>query len=636
MGRLDIEGDSQLLELLATASPAQVDPLVDYLTDNGRGRVTLPNAVKDLLLESKARKIYSRQALRLLIAELREFGGNSIANLPRQGGVSYREIAMNALSHLGGTQLESATVEQIELQFISERLRSVWATMSEHHRQAISTEVESQQGTPDLPGVQAMILKGGTVATVAARVLAENNLRDSVRTAADTASRIGKLAVARGLVLTLNDLAGTAYRVTIPCVTQIAYIRCLHRSLEHIICSNCSSQASSQGKFCIHCGAPLSSGSALFIDTTNGSDTELFQIGPSADKPLLTVSKTAELSLPQDARPLDAQSSINRLSALIQAMPSALLAQEVGSHRYLKCLVSGELSPTKDGTALRGFVKRPDGAFTEHARFLEDDRLGNLVNGAALFQIASVIVAQKHLADISRKLNDVLDGINRIERFQQNERKSVIDAAINYLREVASLVLEGDLNPNVHSELERFEVSLSTVQTHLRKDIDDLIVEVISLKNPDTFGTTGLTNALLLRQERFEDLVTQWKYCLAARFMACRLLACFPESMNVAVRRRDSLMGVSKSIDGMQGFIARFSEQIDKRQASFKALTDSAATVAANKERLCLWNLSRRPTLSEVEHVSFDSLDRLALDTGKPIELALEVQGGRVLRAFAI
>ncbi len=212
--------------------------------------------------------------------------------------------------------------------------------------------------------------------------------------------------------------------------------------------------------------------------------------------------------------------------------------------------------------------------------------------------------------------------------------QSAIEAALNYLREVAPLILDGDLNSNVHSELERFEVSLSAVQTHLCKDIEAVIAEVGSLKDPDTFGTTGLTHALRVRQELFEDLVTQWKYCLAARFMACRLLVCFPQSLNVAVRRRESLTEVSGMIEGDDGFITRFNAEVERRKESFKAMTDSTATVAANKERLNLWDQARRPALAAIEHVSFNSLDRLVLDTKQPIEILLEIKEGQLLRAF--
>ncbi|MEX1827045.1 hypothetical protein [Luteibacter sp. CQ10] len=636
MERMDIEGDSALLALLVESKADDIDVLVRYLTDDGRGRLALPAAVKDLFVESSQRGIYSRETLRLLIGELQQFGGHSIANLARRGGVAYREIVADALSYVGGQPDGAMPVERMELEFLAIRFEKVWPVIDHEQRRALNVGEKLVDDSADASAWRDAILKGGAPSAAVAQWLSRTPL-PAPNTPAAVAKAVGKLALGRlfnapaVLIAGANDLASAAFRVTIPCVTQIAYMRQMRQSTAALECNGCGSMALGKGRFCAQCGKAL----VWTQPEVNQGDQVIFHIGASVDAPLLSLSGFDRELLPERARQVDIGSGLDRLSPLLQALPSQLVAGEVGAHHYLKCVVNGSLAQAADGNGLRGFVHGPDGKIVEHARFFEDDRLGNLVNGAALFQIASVLVAQKHLADISRKLNEVLEGIGRIETFQQNERKSAIEAAIGYMQEVAPLILSGDLSPVVHAQLEQYESGLRAAQSHLQKDIEAVIAEVATFKDPDTFGTAGVTKALRLRQERFEDLVTQWKYCLAARFMACRLTACYPESVGFAMNRRDALEKAAQALSGAQGFLERFSAAVEARCAGFKAVTDSAVTVSANQERLRLWGQARQPSLAMSEHVSFNHLDRLTLDHAQPAVVMLEVRDGQILRALA-
>lgn len=96
-----------------------------------------------------------------------------------------------------------------------------------------------------------------------------------------------------------------------------------------------------------------------------------------------------------------------------------MTAAEVANKHIMEVVIHGDLAKAADGNGLRAFSRASNGNFTEHARLYHADSLSNLVNAAAVWQIASVVVAQKHLADINKKLEDLQDGINRISDFQQ-------------------------------------------------------------------------------------------------------------------------------------------------------------------------------------------------------------------------
>jgi hypothetical protein len=64
----------------------------------------------------------------------------------------------------------------------------------------------------------------------------------------------GPVGWAATILWTLVDIAGPAYRVTIPCILHVAYIR--QKSLV-IACPSCGEINPKSGNFCQSCGAKI-------------------------------------------------------------------------------------------------------------------------------------------------------------------------------------------------------------------------------------------------------------------------------------------------------------------------------------------------------------------------------------------
>lgn len=237
MSEIDIAGDQPLLALLLIAEPDDVCLLVDYVTDAGKGRISLANTVKDFLHQARKDKSFNEELLTLLVHELRMFGGNSIANLFRRGGVTYKEIVTDVLSHIGGKAVDSDDLAAIELKILQRLLGKAWEKMSEEER-AQFAEKFGESDTVDPFSFTHFLNRMGfgqaatlNVTSFVSASLGANLLGAGAVLGAEMVMGrlgglvLGPIGIALGAALAGYSLASPAYRITLPCVVQIAYIR---------------------------------------------------------------------------------------------------------------------------------------------------------------------------------------------------------------------------------------------------------------------------------------------------------------------------------------------------------------------------------------------------------------------------
>ena len=121
--------------------------------------------------------------------------------------------------------------------------------------------------------------------------------------------------------------------------------------------------------------------------------------------------------------------SVSGLNHLLNTVPDLLIIKELSGNNYAKINVPLEkLVNAKDGDGLRAIILGNKG-ISENARIYSPEKLQNLVNSGALFNLASTLVAQKHLADINEKLDEINDNLKDIKEWLQEERKAKITSA---------------------------------------------------------------------------------------------------------------------------------------------------------------------------------------------------------------
>lgn len=226
------------LAFLEHCDQADLDILVTYLTKTkkGRGRLT-----ETLTKESRFKEFYPEHAKYwdLIAAELQHFGANSLATLVRGKGVPYRKILIAVCSRLKVNFNKQSSVEVIEMNLLMKILiDSLDKVGSEDLKKIIEDlNLKTTNFTKEavIAALQTAMRAGGfatyKIAMIVANAVAKALLNRGLSLGANAAlSRvIGIFVGPIGWILTgvwtLLDVAAPAFRVTIPAVIQVAYMR---------------------------------------------------------------------------------------------------------------------------------------------------------------------------------------------------------------------------------------------------------------------------------------------------------------------------------------------------------------------------------------------------------------------------
>jgi len=230
MSEIDIQSDEALVTLLLNADKGDVDLLIYYITNTGKFGFSMSESVKSVLQNAKHQDVPDDETLRLLVRELQHFGGNTFVNLFRRNGVSYNEIVDDVASHLKIKAPSSSSVEAKEAMIIDCVFTSSWKKMSDDERSqilrdmGISTSVNLDKlSRMDMPIWQrAALVANGLAQTTAGKVLP---LIAGLGIGRVLGVLTGPVGLAITGLYTAYDISNPAFRVTLPCVVQIAWIR---------------------------------------------------------------------------------------------------------------------------------------------------------------------------------------------------------------------------------------------------------------------------------------------------------------------------------------------------------------------------------------------------------------------------
>lgn len=260
--------DSDLADVLTSADAEDLSILADHITDKGEGRLSLSSDVFKKIHAARVAGAFSLEIRALMAEELKRFGGNSLVNLFRGGaGVVYREIACDVADHVKAKYPAKATCAEVEMAILLKVLEQAFEQMTEEEKKKLFEEFGvfykgEGAGPASVATLIAAIKLSGfgvyKLAAVVANAVARALLGRGLSFGA-TATMMrgisffsGPVGWALTAIWTAFDLASPAYRVTVPCVVQIAYMRQKRLSQR---CATCNAPLQADAKFCAECGA---------------------------------------------------------------------------------------------------------------------------------------------------------------------------------------------------------------------------------------------------------------------------------------------------------------------------------------------------------------------------------------------
>ncbi|HBT4722448.1 DUF3944 domain-containing protein [Klebsiella oxytoca] len=180
----------------------------------------------------------------LIAAELQRYGANTLASLIRLGqGVAYREILVDVCDKLDVNYNQKSTTETIELALLMKVLEKSLDQMTPEELAAFSRNMHLDLTTPTpqliLIAVQAAIRTSSLAALELATILSASVITSlggiatwgTVVVASRALSVLaGPLAIALSSAWMISDIAGPAYRVTIPACIIVSWLRQQHLS----------------------------------------------------------------------------------------------------------------------------------------------------------------------------------------------------------------------------------------------------------------------------------------------------------------------------------------------------------------------------------------------------------------------
>lgn len=227
------------LIFLEHASNEDLDVLVKYITTgkNGDKRLTeeLTTNPRYIANQPDHAKYWD-----LIAAEVQCFGANTFATMLRGGqGVLYKEVLTDVCKKLKVNFNAKSDVETIERNMLLKLLEDSLDKMSEEDMKEIveSLKLKTTGITKQavMAALQIAIRQGGfmsyqiavIVANAIAKAIIGRGLAFGVNASLTKAISVfaGPIGWAITAVWTAVDLAGPAYRVTIPAVIQVAYMR---------------------------------------------------------------------------------------------------------------------------------------------------------------------------------------------------------------------------------------------------------------------------------------------------------------------------------------------------------------------------------------------------------------------------
>ncbi|MDV5293872.1 hypothetical protein [Klebsiella michiganensis] len=161
-------------------------------------------------------------------------------------------------------------------------------------------------------------------------------------------------------------------------------------------------------------------------------------------------------------------------------------------------------------------------------RIVEGGRLKQLATGS--FQLLSIIVAQSHLEEINKSINDLKSSINDLKNTIENNERGKILGSIRYLKGVVENLKDGKFEDTIPQQIKNnIEVLILKAnewQETIHLEIKELHYKIEKQKDNDRFGTGNTYQTLRTYIESIKPIIMRRNMVLRVSCLLNYLSAC--------------------------------------------------------------------------------------------------------------
>lgn len=332
--------------------------------------------------------------------------------------------------------------------------------------------------------------------------------------------------------------------------------------------------------------------------------------------------------------------ALGRLNALLQAGPTGALAVQGVPENVFEVAINGPLLNAKDsaGNVIKGTYRAMtnggSGGIEEHGLLTKPENLSNAMNAAAVWQVASVVVAQKHLADISEKLDGIVTTINRVEGKLDAQRRGALMGAMDTLREVSTPILQGEHTPHNRQTLEDQYQKMMDKKHEIHQLLKDRIQALSDLQDTQTFGASDFPQKIREEMGEIETLFQEGLLCSRVRFQAWSLLTVLPGETLLKQERYRAIQQDFDQAFSPHGLRSVFEQSITDLIMRVDSKMVLKTTLANHRTELTKELRSSLSTLDQdirTERSLITQGEALLSDATQPTRVLIKTQGNQVI-----
>ena len=249
-----------------------LNPVLDGATNEELGvlhDIIMTKLSETLSIEDAYKRAYPehRQYADLIAKEIRDFGGNTFANVFRGEGPPYREIVWDVAKAIKAPFSRADAIEEIESSILATILSKAFEKMSEKDKLDLLDQIGKSNRAAlkggSVAAFQAVFRAGGFASyklmLIVVNAVVKGTIGRSLPLVANAAlARVmgiatGPIGWALTSLLAVIQIAGPSYKVTIPSVTYIAMLR----SQKMLHCPKCAAVVEVGFQFCPECGEEI-------------------------------------------------------------------------------------------------------------------------------------------------------------------------------------------------------------------------------------------------------------------------------------------------------------------------------------------------------------------------------------------